>query len=182
MRPGRCYEDSLDVVQQASAGAWLAARQCWRRPRWTDSSCNGVRWRSQHARRPPPAQQVRPPPRSLDGSASERHVRGAAARPTDPPGRDRQVPDEKTIQESPRRVKPSVPSRLRREIIVRPMLPCPLTRVPSWVKLHDQPSPPEEHQKPPAPPRQDQSATLPGAVDAAANHKGLVLEYICTHH
>ena len=29
---------------------------------------------------------------------------------------------------------------------------------------------------------QDQSATLPGAVDVAANHKMLVLEYICTHH
>ena len=51
----------------------------------------------------------------------------------------------------------------------------------SRIKL-TRPSRPKEREKPPTPPRQDQSATLPGAVDAAANHKGLVLEYICTHH
>ena len=79
----RKFEDSLDVVQQASAGAWLAARQCGRRLRWTDSSCNGVRWRSQHARRPPPAQQARPASGELGSGASRtRHVRGPSARPT----------------------------------------------------------------------------------------------------
>ena len=43
----------------------------------------GNRWRSQHARRPPPAQQVRLPPQlGWLCLGSERHVRGAAARPT----------------------------------------------------------------------------------------------------
>ena len=58
-------------------GSPQSAEAC---PRWTDSSSNGVRWRSQHARRPPLARQVRPP--SAELGCSERHVRGAAARPT----------------------------------------------------------------------------------------------------